>query len=190
MGKEFSMILENHVEFIKKQKIFFVASAPLSAEGHVNMSPKGYDVLRILSPTEVAYLDVTGSGNETSAHLKENGRITFMFAAFEGPPMILRLYGTGSVVLPDSPQWEELSHHFELLPGARQIIYAKVHKVKTSCGFSVPLYQYSGERDTLKQWTEQKSPQQLKEYQREKNSVSMDGLLTPIGENISREHDR
>lgn len=184
MGKVYSSILPNHEEFIRKQRIFFVGSAPLSAGGHVNISPKGHDVLRIFSQNEVAYLDLTGSGNETSAHLKENGRITFMFLSFEGPPMILRLYGKGQVVLPDTPEWDEMSPHFDILPGARQIIKAKIETVKTSCGYSVPFYSYDGERDTLQQWATNKSSQELEEYHKQKNSISMDGIITPIGENL------
>lgn len=185
MGKLFPAILPKHAEFIKKQRIFFVGSAPLSEEGHINISPKGHDVLRIFSPTEVAYLDLTGSGNETSAHLEENGRITFMFIAFEGAPMILRLYGRGRVILPDSPDWDKFIKHFDLLPGARQIIYANIHAVKTSCGYSVPFFSYSGERDNLQQWAIKKGEQGLKAYHREKNSVSMDGMVTPLGKRLS-----
>jgi len=182
MGKVYSSILPKHEEFIRKQHIFFVGSAPLTADGHVNISPKGHDVLRIFSQNEVAYLDLTGSGNETSAHLKENGRITFMFLSFEGPPMILRLYGSGSVILPGTPEWTNMSKHFVLLPGARQIVHAKIETVKTSCGYSVPFYSYEGERDTLQQWTTNKSEQDLEEYRKKKNSISMDGIVTPIGE--------
>lgn len=185
MGKLFPSILPEHEAFIRKQRIFFVGSAPLHAEGHINISPKGYDVLRIFSPTEVAYLDLTGSGNETSAHVKENGRITFMFVAFEGPPMILRLYGTGRVIMPGMSEWDELIGHFELLPGARQIIYANIHAVKTSCGFGVPFFSYSGERDTLQQWARKKGEQGLVAYRQEKNSISMDGMVTPLGESAS-----
>lgn len=140
MGKEFSSILPQHEEFIKQQRVFFVGSAPKSVDGHVNISPKGYDSFRILSRTEVAYLDLTGSGNETSAHLHENSRITMMFVAFDGKPMILRLYGKGSVILPDTPEWDDIVDHFELQHGARQIIYAKIDTVKTSCGYSIPFY--------------------------------------------------
>lgn len=185
MGKIFSTMLPEHEQFIREQRIFFVGSAPLSAEGHVNLSPKGYDVLRIFSPSEVAYLDLTGSGNETSAHLKENGRITLMFMAVEGPPMILRLYGEGRVVLPGTSQWEEISKHFKLLPGARQIIYVNVHEVKTSCGYSVPFFSYSGERNTLQQWADKKGEEGLVEYRQEKNFVSMDGIVTPIGDKLN-----
>jgi len=181
MGKLFPALLPEHEAFIRKQRIFFVGSAPMDEEGHVNISPKGHDVLRLLSPTSVAYLDLTGSGNETSAHLTDNGRITFLFMAFEGPPMILRLYGKGRVVLPGSEEWEELAPRFELLPGARQIITAELHAVKTSCGFSVPFFSYEGERDTLQKWAAAKGEEGLQQYRRDKNSFSMDGRLTPIG---------
>src|ERR1700761_8566098 len=114
MAKFFDSILEQHREFIGKQKMFFVSSAPLNAEGHVNLSPKGIDSFRVLSKNRVAYMDIIGSGNETSAHLLENGRITFMFCAFEGPPNILRLYGHGRTVLPSDAEWEGFADHFEL----------------------------------------------------------------------------
>ncbi|SDY79022.1 Pyridoxamine 5'-phosphate oxidase [Evansella caseinilytica] len=182
MGRIFSALLPAHEAFIKKQRLFFVGSAPLSAGGHVNLSPKGYDSLRILSPTEVAYLDLTGSGNETSAHLKENGRITFMFVAFEGDPLILRLYGKGTVILPGTAAWDDLAGHFELLPGARQMIYAKVDKVKASCGFGVPFLEYSGERETLLETSLKKGAENLAAYRQQKNAVSMDGIITPLGE--------
>jgi len=185
MGTVYSSILPQHEEFIRKQRIFFVGSAPLSADGHVNISPKGHDVLRIFSPNEVAYLDLTGSGNETSAHLIDNGRMTFMFLAFEGPPMILRLYGKGKVVLPDSPEWNDMAKHFDILPGYRQIIHAEIETVKTSCGFSVPFDSYMGERDTLQQWAINKSEQGLEEYRKEKNTISMDGIVTPLGKYLS-----
>ncbi|BAU28047.1 pyridoxamine 5'-phosphate oxidase [Aneurinibacillus soli] len=182
MGKLFSTILPEHEEFIRKQRIFFVGSAPLGEEGHINISPKGYDVLRIFSPTEVAYLDLTGSANETSAHVEENGRITLMFLSFEEAPMILRLYGKGRVILPGTPKWDELLPHFELLPGARQIIYVTIHTVKTSCGFSVPFFSYSGERNTLQQWAMKTGEQGIKEYHKKKNYVSMDGMITSLGQ--------
>ncbi|WCN39433.1 pyridoxamine 5'-phosphate oxidase family protein [Aneurinibacillus uraniidurans] len=182
MGKLFSTILPEHEEFIRKQRIFFVGSAPLGEEGHINISPKGYDVLRIFSPTEVAYLDLTGSANETSAHVEENGRITLMFLSFEESPMILRLYGKGRVILPGTPEWDELLPHFELLPGARQVIHVTIHTIKTSCGFSVPLFSYSGERNTLQQWAMKTGEQGIKEYHEKKNYVSMDGLITSLGQ--------
>lgn len=181
MGKLFSEILPEHESFIKRQHIFFVGSAPLDKNGHVNISPKGYDTLRILSSTEVAYLDLTGSGNETSGHLDENGRITFMFVAFEGAPVILRLYGTGRVILPNSPEWDSLIENFELIPGARQIVYAKIHAVKTSCGMSIPLFSFEGERDALKEWASKMGDEKLDAYHLQKNRVTIDGKITPLG---------
>ena len=189
MGTVYSHLLPKHEEFIRKQRIFFVGSAPLSSDGHVNISPKGHDVLRIFSPNEVAYLDLTGSGNETSAHLKDNGRITFMFLAFEGPPMILRLYGKGNVILPGTPEWDNMAKHFDILPGSRQIIHAKIEIVKTSCGYSVPFYSYDGERNTLQQWATNKNEQDLEDYKKKKNSISMDGIVTPIGESFTNIND-
>src|ERR1700743_3643555 len=146
MGKFFEAILEPHRVFIGKQKIFFTASAPLSADGHINVSPKGIDSFRVLSANRVAYMDIVGSGNETSAHILENGRITIMFCAFDGPPNILRLYGKGYTVLPGDAEWPELEPLFELQLATRQIIVAEIDKVQTSCGFSVPYYEYLGER--------------------------------------------
>ncbi|TWF42741.1 pyridoxamine 5'-phosphate oxidase [Chitinophaga polysaccharea] len=181
MGKFFDDINPQHQAFISAQKMFFVATAPLSQEGHINQSPKGLDSFRVLSPSRVAYLDIVGSGNETSAHLVENGRITFMFCAFDGPPNILRLYGHGYTVLPGAPEWLELSAHFSLLPATRQIIVADIHKVQTSCGFGVPLYTYTGERDHAAKWAASKGPEGLERYKAEKNRFSLDGLPTALG---------
>lgn len=180
MAKFFDSITANIQEFIEKQQMFFVASAPLDANGHVNMSPKGLDSFRILSANKVAYLDITGSGNETSAHLLENGRITLMFCGFEGAPNIVRLFGKGYTVLPDTPEWEELSPLFAHLPGARQIIVADIYQTQTSCGFSVPLYEYVGQRDTAAKWAEAKGEQGLIDYRAEKNLCSLDGLPTAL----------
>ncbi|MGZ3751604.1 MAG: pyridoxamine 5'-phosphate oxidase family protein [Mucilaginibacter sp.] len=180
MGKFSDNILDHHKEFIKKQKMFFVSTAPLSAEGHVNLSPKGIDSFRVLSPNCVAYMDIIGSGNETSAHVLENGRITLMFCAFEGPPNILRLYGSGRTVLPTHPEWPELSAHFKLRVSTRQIIIADIDKVQTSCGFSVPIYEYLGERDHAEKWAQSKGNEGLELYKTEKNRISMDGLPTAL----------
>lgn len=180
MAKWYDNITPELQKFIEAQHLFFVASAPLSGDGHVNLSPKGLDSFRILSPNRVAYLDFTGSGNETSAHLKENGRITFMFCAFDGPPRILRLYGQGQALRPDSEGWDELVGHFTLSLGARQIIVADIDKVQTSCGFAVPLYEYQGDRDTLNRWAEAKGEDGILDYWQEKNTCSMDGLPTSI----------
>lgn len=181
MGKFHTSIQDHHAAFIEKQKMFFVASAPLSSEGHINLSPKGLDCFRVLSPNRVAYMDIVGSGNETSAHILENGRITFMFCAFEGAPNILRLYGKGYTVLPGDPQWDELSRHFVLELSTRQILVADIHKVQTSCGFGVPLYEYLGERDHAQKWAEKKGADGLEDYKQEKNLVSLDGLPTALG---------
>jgi hypothetical protein len=182
MGKFYSSILAQHQSFIEAQHLFFVSTAPLDAEGHINVSPKGLDSFRILSETRVAYMDITGSGNETSAHILENKRITFMFCAFGGPPNILRLYGKGSTVLPGDEEWAKLSSHFILHPSTRQIIVADIFKVQTSCGFGVPYYQYTGERDHSQKWAEKKGPNGLEEYKKEKNMVSVDGLPTALAQ--------
>lgn len=180
MGKEHSQITLEHREFIENQKMFFVCTSPLSAKGHINLSPKGFDCFRMLSSTRVGYLDITGSGNETSAHLLENGRITFMFCAFDGPPNILRLYGKGKTVLPGEVEWDGLAEQFTILPAPRQIIIADIYLVKSSCGFGVPLFNYEGERDHAIKWAEKKGEEGLEEYKKEKNMVSMDGLPAPI----------
>jgi hypothetical protein len=180
MAKLFDCITDELQRFIANQQIFFVGTAPLSSTGHVNLSPKGLDSLRILSPRQVAYLDLTGSGNETSAHLQENGRITFMFCAFQGAPCILRLYGSGYTVLPTSPKWEELYSLFSFIPGTRQIIVADIERVQTSCGNGVPLYEYQGQRDVMVNWAIKKGEDGLRDYHRQKNLVSIDGLPTPL----------
>jgi len=180
MAKFFDTILPNHAKFIEHQKMFFVATAPLSADGHVNLSPKGLDSFRILNPNKVAYMDITGSGNETSAHILENGRITIMFCAFDGAPNIMRLFGHGRTVLPGDAEWDELSSLFVLHPSTRQIIVADVDTVQTSCGFGVPFYEYTGERDQSYKWAENKGEDGLLAYREEKNRVSLDGLPTAM----------
>jgi hypothetical protein len=185
MGTAHPNISSDVKAFIEAQPMFFVATAPLSADGHVNLSPKGLDTFRVLSPERVAYLDLTGSGNETASHLLENGRVTFMFCAFEGPPKILRLYGTGRPVLPSDIEWSDLAALFPVLRGARQIIVANITRVQTSCGFAVPKMQFQGQRDTLLKWAEKKSDEELAEYQRRKNSRSIDGLPGSVGWGIS-----
>ena len=180
MGKFNDFIADQHREFIEAQHLFFVSTAPISAEGHINLSPKGLDSFRVLSSTRVAYMDIVGSGNETSAHLLENGRISFMFCAFGGPPNILRLYGKGFTVLPGDPAWNDLSAHFTILPYTRQIIAADITKVQTSCGFGVPFYEYTGERDHAHKWAEKKGPEGLEQYKKDKNLTSLDGLPTAL----------
>ncbi|MEO6732504.1 MAG: pyridoxamine 5'-phosphate oxidase family protein [Ferruginibacter sp.] len=181
MGKFHTSISAAHKAFIEKQHIFFVSTAPLSAEGHINLSPKGLDCFRVLSENKVGYMDLISSGNETSAHTIENGRITFMFCSFEDAPNILRLYGKGLTVLPGSKEWDEYVPHFKIHPSTRQIIIADIHKVQTSCGFGIPLFGYQGEREIHFEWAEKKGEQGLNEYINDNNLVSLDGLPTALG---------
>ena len=176
MGKVHPAISDELARFIATQPLFFVATAPLAGEGHVNLSPKGLDCLALLGPDRVAYLDLTGSGNETAAHLVENGRITLMFCSFQGRPQILRLYGRGEVAPPGSSRWEELIGRFPSYPGARHIV--EIERVQTSCGFAVPLMAYERQRDTLLRWAENKGEEGLIEYRATKNERSIDGLPT------------
>ena len=176
MGKTFEQIPEDIKNWIEKQKIFFVSTAPLSADGLVNCSPKGLDSFRVFDENTVAYLDLTGSGVETIAHLKENGRITIMFCAFEGPPRILRLYGKGKVWERNSPTFAAYQSNFPHYDGARAIIEVKVDKVITSCGYAVPNMTYQGDRDVLDKWVERKGVDGVLAYQQEKNRESLDGL--------------
>lgn len=178
MAKFFDALSTEQKYFIRRQHLFFTASAP--QQGRINLSPKGMDTLRILDDNTVAYLDLTGSGNETAAHLSENGRMTIMLCAFEGEPLILRLYGRGEVILPQDPQWNDVITHFDVISGTRQIIKLNIESVQTSCGFGVPLFEYTGERDTLVKWAEKKGDAGLLKYQREKNQRSIDGAEIPI----------
>ena len=151
----FDRISDDLAAFIVAQPLFFVATAPLEG-GHVNLSPKGLDTLRVIDPTTVAYLDLTGSGNETSAHMAENGRLTIMLCSFDSKAMILRLYGRGRTVLPTHAEFSALRPHFADLPGERQIIVLDVERVQTSCGYAVPLFDYRGDRETLQRYHEKK----------------------------------
>lgn len=186
MGKSYSAISDEHRAFIEAQPIFFVASAPLAATGHVNVSPKGLDTLRVVDERTVMYLDLTGSGNETAAHLVENGRVTLMFCAFGGRPKVLRLYCRGRVVTRLSTQWPELSARFADMPGVRQIVVGEVERVQTSCGFGVPLMSLVAQRDELPVWAEAKGEEGLVEYRRARNAISVDGLLPPATDPIER----
>ena len=180
MGKTHRFLEPHHKEFIEKQHVFFVSTAPLNANGHINLSPKGLNSFQVISPTRVGYMDIIGSGNETSAHILENGRITFMFCAFDGPPNILRLYGKGYTVLPGDAEWAEVSARFTILQSTRQIILADIFQVQTSCGFGVPFYEYKGERDHSFKWAESKGSEGLENYKKEKNMISLDGLPTAM----------
>lgn len=181
MGKFTKEISEAHQNFIEQQHIYFVASAPLTQEGHVNVSPKGLDSFRVLGKNKVAYLDLISSGNETSAHILENGRITIMFCSFEKNPNILRLYGKGKTILPNDSEWETYAPFFEVYPSSRQIIVAEIDLVQTSCGFGVPMFDFIGHRDIHFEWAEKKGSEKLSEYIDENNLISLDGLPTPLG---------
>jgi hypothetical protein len=176
MGKTRSMLDDAAVRFIEAQRIFFVASAPLDPNGHVNLSPKGLDTFRILDPTTVAYLDFNGSGVESIAHLKENGRIVLMFCAFQGPPNIFRLYGHGRVVEPNDAEFATLTDYFPNHENARSIIVVELTRVTDSCGYGVPLFKYEGEREQLHAWARHRGPEGLKAYREQKNRLSVDGL--------------
>jgi hypothetical protein len=176
MGKTFDAIEESLASFLNAQRMFFIGSAPSGDGGHVNVSPKGHDTFRILDPHTVAYLDLTGSGVETIAHLRDNGRITFLFCAFEGPPKLVRLYGRGEAVLPEDAEFAALAAGFPAFPGIRSIIRVRLERIADSCGYSVPRYAYQGERKQLTDWAERKGADGLVTYRREKNARSIDGL--------------
>jgi pyridoxamine 5'-phosphate oxidase-like protein len=179
MAKFFSELSSAHGEFIRAQKIYFVASAP--AQGRVNLSPKGMDTFRVLGPRRIGYLDATGSGNETAAHLAENGRLTLMFCAFTDAPLILRLYARGRALHPRDAEWTQLRPLFgPPLAGERQLIVGEVESVQTSCGFAVPFFDYQGERETLIAWGQRKGPEGIAAYWAEKNTRSIDGLPTGL----------
>ncbi|MGC1818809.1 MAG: pyridoxamine 5'-phosphate oxidase family protein [Casimicrobiaceae bacterium] len=178
MGQRFAELFARHVEFIARQRIFFVGTA--TADSRVNVSPKGMDSLRVLGNSRIAWLNVTGSGNETSAHVQQLPRMTLMFAAFEGPPLILRVYGTAKAVHHGEPGWNELISLFPPLPGARQVFDMTVELVQTSCGMAVPLYDHAGDRELLNDWARKKGEQGVRRYWEEKNTATIDGLPTNI----------
>lgn len=176
MGKLYEEIEPGLAAWITAQPMFFVGTSPLARDGHVNVSPKGHDSLRILGPRQVAYLDLTGSGVETIAHVRENGRIVLMFCAFSGAPKIVRLYGSGRVVTPASADWSELAARFPTYPGTRAIVDVELSRIADSCGYAVPSFGAPTQRDTLLKWVQSKGPDKLPGYRREKNAESIDGL--------------
>jgi hypothetical protein len=176
MSKRQETINPELADWIAQQRIFFVATAPLSTDGHINVSPKGGDAFRILGPLEVAYQDYTGSGAETAAHLRENGRVVVMFCAFDGPPKIVRLHGRGMVLTPEHARFDELASNFPANPGTRAVVHISVKRVSTSCGHSVPFLEFRGARETLDQWAANKGSKGLSEYRAVKNRSSIDGL--------------
>ena len=188
MGKQFSSIEPVHRDFIEKQHIFFNASA--CAEGHVNLSPRDVASLRVVSPNAIFWLDLTGSGNETAAHLRADGRLTLMFCAFEQPPLILRIYGRGRILPRNSAEYDRLlAEHFagQDTPGARQMVWLDIELVQTSCGMNVPLYEHVGPRDQLIRWAQKKGEDGLEQYWRQKNARSIDGFPTGFSEESAPE---
>lgn len=182
MAKFFPALSSSHREFIAKQKLFFVATA--TADSSINISPKGMDSFHIIDDKTIAWLNVTGSGNETAAHIQSNPRMTIMFCAFEGGPMILRLYGNAVMTQHDEKQWDSLYQNFEPLPGARQIFTLNLNRVQTSCGMSIPFFDYVSERDQLNKWADKQGQGKIQQYWLEKNQTSIDGIrISPPGTN-------
>ena len=176
MARAYLEIDETLSSFIQAQSVFFVATAPLDEKGHVNLSPKGLDTFRILGPRTVAYLDIFGSGVETIAHLRENGRIVIMFCAFQGVPKVLRLHGQGRVVEPHEAEFARLQSHFQVYEGTRAIIVVEVSRLSDSCGYGVPLLKHEADRSELPAWCHKRGTEGLKIYRQEKNRQSIDGL--------------
>lgn len=178
MGKQFQALSTAHMQFIAEQKVFFVGTAV--DQGRVNISPKGMNTLQVVSPQQVMWLNVTGSGNETAAHVQQNARMTMMFMALSGDPLILRLYGQANVIHKHDPAWQTLIGQFDPLPGARQIFELNIELVQTSCGMSVPYMDYVGEREQLNHWAAAKGEAGIEAYWQAKNHTSIDGLPTYI----------
>lgn len=178
MAKFYAALTDELMDFIRAQHLFFTGTA--AADGRINVSPKGLQTLRILDARRVAYLDLTGSSAETAAHLRADGRLTLMFNSFDDAPLILRLYGTGALVLPGDAEWTALYGLFPAIPGARQIVVLTIESLQTSCGFGVPRFEYSGERDDLVNWAIKKGDEGLRQYRTDKNRTSIDGLPTGL----------
>ena len=180
MAKQYAHIPERWARFMTEQKIFFVATA--TCDSRINISPKGLDSLRILDPNRIVWLNLTGSGNESAAHVQSDPRMTLMFCAFGGDPVILRLYGTARAVHQADPAWPALAVLFPPLPGARQIFDVAIDLVQTSCGFGVPYFDFAGDRPDLRIWTEKKGGEGVRRYWHERNAVSIDGIETGIAD--------
>jgi Pyridoxamine 5'-phosphate oxidase len=176
MGRQYDSLTDAVGTWIARQPMFFVATAPSGPDGHVNLSPKGLDTFRVVDPTTVAYLDLTGSGAETIAHLRQNGRITIMFCAFEGPARILRLFGTGASVHPGDADWDELAGGFPDIPGRRAVIRVHLDRIADSCGYAVPEMAFVEQRSRLVEWAVDRGDDGLADYRAEKNARSIDGL--------------
>ncbi len=182
MSEKFEALTDKHIDFIKKQHMFFIGTA--GKEGRVNVSPKGMDSFRVIDATKVVWLNLTGSGNDSAAHVLESGRMTVMFCSYDKQPLIMRLYGTAKVIHPRNSNWDDLALLFPKHAGARQFFEIDIDLVQTSCGFAVPFYDLVGERPTLKKWTETKGSEGIEGYWREKNTKSIDGADTGIFEDV------
>jgi len=178
MAKFYTALNSRLQKFIAAQKIFFVATAPL--EGRINLSPKGMDSLRVVNENRILWLNVTGSGNETAAHLLQNPRITLMMCSFEGAPNILRIYGKGKAIHPKDAEWKNVVGLFPETPGTRQIFDIEVESAQTSCGMSIPYFNYKGEREELNNWAKEKGEKGIKQYWEDKNLTSIDGETTGL----------
>ncbi len=178
MGQKFKALSALHIQFIAEQKMFFVATA--AANGHVNLSPKGLDAFRVISNNQIVWLNLTGSGNETAAHILENSRMTIMFCAFQGRPIILRLYGQARALYERDSEWEIYAKHFDLIAGTRQIFVMDIDLVQTSCGMAVPLFEFQNQRNELVKWAEEQGESGVEEYWQKKNQLSIDGLPTGL----------
>lgn len=176
MSKEYAQIDESIERWIARQQMFFVATAPLAGDGHVNCSPKGLDTLRVLGPRQLAYVDLGGSGIETVAHVRENGRIVIMLCAFEGPPKIFRFYGRGSVVEPHDPGFDEIVGRFPPQTSVRNAVLVDVERIIDSCGYGVPMYEFRRHRDSMDNWVKARTAEDIDAYRRDKNAHSLDGL--------------
>ncbi len=178
MGKRYTELQADQITFIADQHMFFVATAP--AQGRVNLSPKGMDALRVLSPTRILWLNLTGSGNETAPHLARDPRITLMWCGFEARPLILRAYGTARAIHRDDPDWPALAAPLPDQPGARQIMDVTIDLVQSSCGFAVPFMDFAGDRPVLHDWAVDKGDDGLRDYWRTRNTETIDGAPTGI----------
>jgi len=178
MGQQYSELTDKLTMFIEEQKIYFVGTA--TADSRINISPKGMDSLKVIDKNRIVWLNVTGSGNETSAHIQENPRMTIMFTAFKGDPMILRIYGKAKVIHKNDKEWQSLYSLFNPLPGARQIFDLEIELVQSSCGMSIPLFDYIDEREQLNVWAEKKGEEGIKKYWDQNNQYSLDGIATHI----------
>ncbi len=178
MGQQYNELSVDHQNFISLQKVFFIGTA--TADGKVNVSPKGMDTFRVLNEKQVVWLNLTGSGNETASHLLKFNRITIMFCSFEKKPLILRLYGTAKILHQRDKEWKDYIHLFPSLQGARQIFVVDLDLVQTSCGYAVPLLDFKEERQVLKKWADVKGEEGIREYWKEKNMKDLDGRATEI----------